>query len=87
MNQNIENVIKYLDLAEELGVEELKLSGVDVRVLNDHLRTLYEQQRQLKDLIKYLNKGIINLTDEVGSIELWKKKSFIKKSMEKKYFV
>ena len=70
MNQNIENIIKYLDLAEELGVEEIKLSGVDVRVLNDHLRTLYEQQRQLKDLIKYLNKGIINLTDEVGSLEL-----------------
>ena len=70
MNENIEVIVKYLDLAETLGVDEIKLTGCDVRVLNDHLRTLYEQQRQLKDLIKYLNKDIVNLTQEVGSIEL-----------------
>lgn len=70
MNTNIENIIKYLDLAECLGVEEVKLSGCDLRVLNDHLRTLYEQKKQLTNLIKYLNKEIVNLTEEVGSIEL-----------------
>ena len=70
MNDNIDLIIKYLDLAETLGVEEVKLTGCDIRVLNDHLRTLYEQKRQLAELIKYLNKEIINLTEEVGSIEL-----------------
>ena len=73
MNDNIESIIKYLDLAETLGVEEIKLNGCEIRVLNDHLRTLYEQKRQLAELIKYLNKEIINLTEEVGSIELWSK--------------
>ena len=70
MNENIESIIKYLDLAETLGVEEIKLSGCDLRVLNDHLRTLYEQKKQLSELVSYLNKEIINLTQEVGSIEL-----------------
>ena len=46
MNNNIECIIKYLDLAETLGVEEIKLSGFELRVLNDHLRTLYEQKKQ-----------------------------------------
>ena len=70
MNENIESIIKYLDLAETLGVEEIKLSGCDLRVLNDHLRTLYEQKKQLTNLVNYLNKEIVNLTQEVGSIEL-----------------
>ena len=70
MNQNIETIIKYLDLAETLGVEEIKLSGIELRVLNDHLRTLYEQKRQLKQLVKYLNKDLIDMTKEIGSIEL-----------------
>lgn len=73
MNENIESIIKYLDLAETLGVEEVKLTGCDIRVLNDHLRTLYEQKKQLVALVKYLNKDIVNLTQEIGSIELWKK--------------
>jgi len=72
MNENIESIIKYLDLAETLGVEEVKLTGCDIRVLNDHLRTLYEQKKQLVALVKYLNKDIVNLTQEIGSIELWK---------------
>ena len=72
MNENIEVIIKYLDLAETLGIDEVKLTGCDVRVLNDHLRTLYEQKKQLVALVKYLNKDIVNLTQEVGSIELWK---------------
>ena len=70
MNENIEVIIKYLDLAETLGIDEVKLTGCDVRVLNDHLRTLYEQKKQLVALVKYLNKDIVNLTQEVGSIEL-----------------
>ena len=70
MNQNIETIIKYLDLAETLGVEEIKLSGIELRVLNDHLRTLYEQKRQLKQLVKYLNKDLVDMTKEIGSIEL-----------------
>lgn len=70
MNQNIETIIKYLDLAETLGVEEIKLSGMELRVLNDHLRTLYEQKRQLKQLVKYLNKDLVDMTKEIGSIEL-----------------
>lgn len=70
MNENIESIIKYLDLAETLGVEEVKLTGCDLRVLNDHLRTLYEQKKQLVALVKYLNKDIVNLTQEIGSIEL-----------------
>lgn len=70
MNENIESIIKYLDLAETLGVEEVKLTGCDIRVLNDHLRTLYEQKKQLVALVKYLNKDIVNLTQEIGSIEL-----------------
>ena len=55
MNENIESIIKYLDLAETLGVEEVKLSGCELRVLNDHLRTLYEQKKLLTSLVKYLN--------------------------------
>ena len=70
MNQNIETLIKYLDIAATLGVEEVKLTGCDIRVLNDHLRTLYEQKKQLIALVKYLNKDIVNLTQEIGSIEL-----------------
>ena len=70
MNQNIETIIKYLDLAETLGVEEIKLSGMELRVLNDHLRTLYEQKRQLKQLVAYLNKDLVDMTKEIGSIEL-----------------
>lgn len=70
MNENVESIIKYLDLAETLGVEEVKLTGCDIRVLNDHLRTLYEQKKQLVALVKYLNKDIVNLTQEIGSIEL-----------------
>ena len=70
MNENIESIIKYLDLADCLGVEEVKLSGFELRVLNDHLRTLYEQKKQLTALVKYLNKDIVNLTQEIGSIEL-----------------
>ena len=70
MNQNIETIIKYLDLAETLGVEEIKLSGMELRVLNDHLRTLYEQKRQLKQLVKYLNKDLVDMTKEIGSIKL-----------------
>lgn len=70
MNNNLENIIKYLELAETLGVEEIKLSGFELRVLNDHLRTLYEQKRQLKQLVKYLNKDLVNMTKEIGSIEL-----------------
>lgn len=70
MNENIEVIIKYLDLAETLGVDEVKLTGCDLRILNDHLRTLYEQKKQLTALVKYLNKDIVNLTQEVGSIEL-----------------
>lgn len=70
MNKNIDTIIKYLDLAETLGVEEIKLTGCEIRVLNDHLRTLYEQKKQLTNLIYYLNKDIVNLTEEIGSIEL-----------------
>ena len=70
MNQNIETIIKYLDLAETLGVEEIKLSGMELRVLNDHLRTLYEQKRQLKQLVAYLNKDLVDMTKEIGSIKL-----------------
>ena len=70
MNQNIETIIKYLDLAETLGVEEIKLSGIELRVLNDHLRTLYEQKRQLKQLVAYLNKDLVDMTKEIGSIKL-----------------
>ena len=70
MNQNIETIIKYLDLAETLGVEEIKLSGMELRVLNDHLRTLYEQKRQLKQLVTYLNKDLVDMTKEIGSIKL-----------------
>ena len=70
MNNNIESVIKYLDLAEALGVEEMKLKGCDIRVLNDHLRTLYNQRKQLTDLVEYLNKEVINMTKELEEIKL-----------------
>ena len=70
MNENIETLIKYLDLAETLGVEEVKLTGCDVRVLNDHLRTLYEQKKQLTALVKYLNKDLVNMTKQVEELSL-----------------
>lgn len=70
MNENIETIIKYLDLAETLGVEEVKLTGCDVRVLNDHLRTLYEQKKQLTALVKYLNKDLVNMTKQVEELSL-----------------
>ena len=70
MNQNIENLIKYLDLSEVLGVEEIKLNGCDIRLLNDHLRTLYEQKKQLTALVKYLNKDLVNMTKELEEIKL-----------------
>ena len=70
MNENIETIIKYLDLAETIGVEEVKLTGCDIRVLNDHLRTLYEQKRQLTALIDYLNKDLENVTKQLEEISL-----------------
>ena len=70
MNQNIENLIKYLDLSEVLGVEEIKLNGCDIRLLNEHLRTLYEQKKQLTALVKYLNKDLVNMTKELEEIKL-----------------
>ena len=70
MNENIETIIKYLDLAETLGVEEVKLTGCDVRVLNDHLRTLYEQKKQLTALVKYLNKDLVNMTKQVEELSI-----------------
>ena len=70
MNENIETIIKYLDLAETLGVEEVKLTGCEVRVLNDHLRTLYEQKKQLTALVKYLNKDLVNMTKQVEELSL-----------------
>ena len=70
MNENIETIIKYLDLAETLGVEEVKLTGCDIRLLNDHLRTLYEQKKQLKALIHYINKDKVNMTKELESLSL-----------------
>lgn len=70
MNDNLNSIIKYLDLAETLGVEEIKLTGCDLRVLNDHLRTLYEQKKQLTELINYLNKDIENMTRQLEEISL-----------------
>ena len=70
MNQNIENLIKYLDLSEILGVEEIKLNGCDIRLLNDHLRTLYEQKKQLIALIKYINKDKVNMTRELEDLNI-----------------
>lgn len=70
MNNNIESIIKYLDLAECLGVEEVKLSGFELRVLNDHLRTLYEQKKQLSSLVKMLNQDVVNMTKEIEEIKL-----------------
>lgn len=70
MNDNIESIIKYLDLAETLGTEEIILKGFEVRVLNDHLRTLYEQKKQLTALIKYINKDKVNMNKELESLDL-----------------
>ena len=70
MNNNIETIIKYLDLAETLGTEEIVLKGFEVRVLNDHLRTLYEQKKQLINLIKYIEKDKVNMNEELESLDL-----------------
>ena len=70
MNENIETIIKYLDLAETLGVEEVKLSGCDVRVLNDHLRTLYRQKDELTKLIKWQSKEVVNMTKQLEELSL-----------------
>ena len=70
MNENIEMIIKYLDLAEILGVDEVKLTGCDVRVLNDHLRTIYKQKEELIKLIKWQSKEVINMTKQVEELSL-----------------
>ena len=70
MNENIETIIKYLDLAETLGVEEVKLTGCDVRVLNDHLRTLYKQKEELTKLIKWQSKEVVNITKQLEELSL-----------------
>ena len=70
MNENIETIIKYLDLAETLGVEEVKLTGCDVRVLNEHLRTLYKQKEELTKLIKWQAKEVVNMTKQVEELSL-----------------
>ena len=70
MNENIETIIKYLDLAETLGVEEVKLTGCDVRVLNDHLRTLYRQKEELTKLIKWQSKEVVNMTKQLEELSL-----------------
>ena len=70
MNENIETIIKYLDLAETLGVEEVKLTGCDVRVLNDHLRTLYTQKEELTKLIKWQAKEVVNMTKELKELNI-----------------
>ena len=74
MNENIECLIKYLDLAETLGVEEIKLTGCDIRVLNDHLRTIYKQKEEMQKMVLYLNKElnkeVINMTKQVEELSL-----------------
>ena len=70
MNENIESIIKYLDLAETLGTEEVVLKGFEVRVLNDHLRTLYKQKEELIKVIKMEAKEIENMHEELESLEL-----------------
>lgn len=70
MNENIETIIKYLDLAETLGVDEVKLTGCDLRVLNEHLRTLYKQKEELIKLIKWQAKEVINMTKQLGELSL-----------------
>ena len=49
---------------------ELLLTKSDVKRLDDYINTQNEKIKQLKDLIHYLNRDIVNLTEEISSIEL-----------------
>ena len=48
----------------------MKLTGCDVRVLNDHLRTLYKQKEELTKLIKWQAKEVVNMTKQVEELSL-----------------
>ena len=70
MNKNINVIIEYLKLCEEFGTDNIYLSGADIRVLNDYIRTQNEKIKQLRDLSIYLDKELTNITKEIEEIEL-----------------
>lgn len=63
MNENVEHLMKYLEIAEDIGCEKIYLRRCDLVLLNSVLETYKEKEKQLKDLI-------VNLTKEIEEIEL-----------------
>lgn len=68
MNKNISVILEYLSLCEEFGTDNIYLSGADIRVLNDYIRTQNEKIKQLRDLSIYLDKELVNMTKEVEEL-------------------
>lgn len=63
MNENVEHLMKYLEIAEDIGCEKIVLRRCDLVLLNSVLETYKEKEKQLKDLI-------VNLSKEIEEIEL-----------------
>ena len=68
MNKNINVILEYLNLCEEFGTDNIYLSGADIRLLNDYIRTQNEKIKQLRDLSIYLDKELVNMTKEVEEL-------------------
>ena len=63
MNNNVEHLIKYLEIAEDIGCEKIYLRRCDIVLLNSVLDAYKEKEKQMKDLI-------VNLSKEIEEIEL-----------------
>lgn len=48
----------------------LYLTSESVKRLDDYINTLKEKIRQYNDLVHYLNKEIVNLTQELNKLDL-----------------
>lgn len=63
MNSNVEQLMKYLQIAEDIGCDKVVIRHADLVLLNSILEAHEEKERKMKDLI-------INLSNELKELEL-----------------
>ena len=68
-NYNIELIKTLIELYSDLN-KGINFTANDVKLLFDYIKTLEDKNKQYNDLILYLNREIINLTEELNKLEL-----------------
>ena len=63
-------ILDKIKIRDEYEHTVLQLRDNEVHKLKEYLDTQEEKIKQLKGLIHYLNNEIINMTEELNSIEL-----------------